>query len=251
MSPRPPACSHELRPGTTVCLYCRSAAREAKRRRLGQIAFRVALAAGALVMVAGAASSAHLVQVPGMERAEMLASSGAEAARRADARIASPSESDAPRATTRAEDGRGVQAAEAATGAPSAVAPNGAASLRAVPSPVVAEGVSQLRGGATVLRAGSDVDVRFDVPVMRTRRRDRFEAVVRATLPQVYGALADSALARVPAGALVAGRDLMIDVAAHGLALPAPGGLTLTIRPELRPGHDGPLIIAYRASLAR
>ena len=101
------------------------------------------------------------------------------------------------------------------------------------------------------VRAGNTVAVHFDTELMRTRRAEKFEQIVRATLPAVYGALADSALAAVPPGKLFAAADLLTKLPTTGLHLRAANGVTLAVWPETRPGRDGPLVIAYRASVVR
>jgi hypothetical protein len=89
--------------------------------------------------------------------------------------------------------------------------------------------------------------VHFDTEIGRTRRRDKFEQIVRATLPALYGARAESLLVAVPVGGLMAGRDLLTEVVAKGIRLPLAGGDTLEIWPQSRPGQDGPLVVSYRA----
>ena len=69
-------------------------------------------------------------------------------------------------------------------------------------------------------RAGDTVRVSFDLLLSRTRRSDKFEAIVRSTLPQVYGAPADSALRALPAGAVARAGDLVTTLL--GARLPHP-----------------------------
>jgi hypothetical protein len=100
------------------------------------------------------------------------------------------------------------------------------------------------------VRKGDTVTVRFDTELARTRRPDKFEQIVRATLPQVHGALADSLLAKLPAGDLVRHGDLLTELPLRGIRLAAPNGMTMTVWPETRPGRDGPLVVAYRTTLS-
>jgi hypothetical protein len=99
-------------------------------------------------------------------------------------------------------------------------------------------------------RSGEEITVHFDTPLARTRRPDKFEAVLRATLPQIFGALVDSALADTPAGTLVPVEGLTTDLPTQGLYLPIPGGSTLRIWPETRHGENGRLVVRYRVLVA-
>lgn len=136
----------------------------------------------------------------------------------------------------------------AVTPAPVAVTP-----ALAVPrlAPAVAEGRTELGDSIFALREGSIVTVHFDTPMGRTRRRDKFESMVRSTLPRIYGAAADSALAALPVGALTGAGDLLTELPANGIRLALSNGATLSIWPRTRPGRDGPLVVAYRAIVSR
>jgi hypothetical protein len=96
-------------------------------------------------------------------------------------------------------------------------------------------------------RAGDTVRVRFDLELSRTRRPEKFEAIVRSTLPQVYGAAVDSALRALPEGAVARAGDLVTTLPEQGFHIPLPGGRMIAVWPETRPGRDGPLVVAYRA----
>lgn len=111
----------------------------------------------------------------------------------------------------------------------------------------VPEGRTGLRDSMYVEREGDSAVVHFDTELGRTRRRDKFETTVRITLPVLYGALADSMLAALPAGAITGGRDLVSEVAVRGVRLAIPTGGTLELWPVTRPGRDGPLVVGYRA----
>lgn len=112
-------------------------------------------------------------------------------------------------------------------------------------------GRTELGDGLFALRLGDTVEVHFDTPTTRTRRRDKFERIVRRTLPIAFGEIADSALARVGAGTLVSGGDLLAELPAHGLRFPAGSGVRFAIYPITRPGQDGPLVVLYRATIER
>jgi hypothetical protein len=118
-------------------------------------------------------------------------------------------------------------------------------------SPVIPMGRTALRDTMVAERAGDTVRVRFDLLLSRTRRADKFEAIVRATLPQVYGAPADSALQALPVGAVARAGDLTTALTERGFRIPLAGGRTIAVWPETREGRDGPLVIAYRALASR
>ena len=115
---------------------------------------------------------------------------------------------------------------------------------------MVAEGETPLADSMIAVRKGDMVTVRFDTELSRTRRPEKFEQIVRATLPQVLGPLADSLLARLPIGDLARHGDLLTELPERGIRLAAPNGLTLIVWPETRLGRDGPLVVAYRTTLA-
>jgi hypothetical protein len=117
--------------------------------------------------------------------------------------------------------------------------------------PIVPEGRTSIGDSIMVDRSGSTVSVKFDAPLLRTRRADKFEGIVRATLPRIYGAVADSVLAKVPEGRLLRGADLLTDLPARGIRLALDEGWAFAIWPETRPGQDGPLVVAYRATITR
>jgi hypothetical protein len=126
--------------------------------------------------------------------------------------------------------------------------------IKAVSAPVaphamrldVPAGHTALRDSMYVERDADSAVVHFDTEMGRTRRRDKFETTVRATLPLLYGARADSMLATLPEGAITGDRDLVSEVATHGVKLTVPGGGTLDLLPLTRPGRDGPLVVGYR-----
>lgn len=136
-------------------------------------------------------------------------------------------------------------AAERPQAAPPAPAPS------SVPAPIVAEGRTPLPGGLMAVRTGDTVVVHFDTPETRTRRPEKFERIVRETLPAIYGALAGDALAGLPAGQLVAGAELLEELPARGMRLRTAQGGELILWPATRPGRDGPLVVSYRATVLR
>ena len=116
---------------------------------------------------------------------------------------------------------------------------------------VLAQGRTDLPDSVFAIRLGDTISVHFDTSPLRTRRADKFDAIVRQTLHAVYGAAADSALAAVPAGRLAAPNELVTSLPRMGVHLAAPGGARLVLWPETRPGRDGPLVVAYRVTIER
>jgi hypothetical protein len=116
---------------------------------------------------------------------------------------------------------------------------------------LVREGRTELPDSLIAERGGDSVVVEFDTPATRTRRRDKFESVVRRTLPMVFGAPMDSVLQAIPAGEIVGGVDLLDELPKRGVHLRVADGWTLDLWPETRPGQDGPLVVSYRARVTR
>jgi hypothetical protein len=117
--------------------------------------------------------------------------------------------------------------------------------------PIVREGTTHLRDSVIAIRSGDSVTVHFDVPRKRTRRPEKFEQIVRATLPAIYGPVVDSVLDRIPSGDLARSGDLLTDLPTRGLRLSLGDGWAVALWPETRPGVDGPLVVMYRATVAR
>jgi hypothetical protein len=115
--------------------------------------------------------------------------------------------------------------------------------------PIVAQGQTALGVGIVAMRSDSGVTVVFDTDGLRTRRRDKFERLVRTTLPAVYGQRADSLLASMPEGTIAAQGDLLTDLPARGVRLTLRDGWKLALYPETRPGRDGPLVVRYRVAV--
>jgi hypothetical protein len=134
---------------------------------------------------------------------------------------------------------------------PSMAASRPSVAVGVVVSPVVPVGRTALRDTMVADRAGDTVRVSFDLELSRTRRPEKFEAIVRSTLPQVYGTAVDSALRALPAGAVARAGDLVTTLPEQGFHIPMPGGRTIAVWPETRPGRDGPLVVAYRVVASR
>jgi len=113
--------------------------------------------------------------------------------------------------------------------------------------PSIAEGRRELGDSMFAVREGPQVTVNFDTETLRTRFDWKFEGVVRATLPLVFGPEAREALDSIPAGTFVRGGDLMNELPTRGIPLKI-GEHTLRVWPITRPGRDGPIVVAYRAA---
>jgi hypothetical protein len=231
----PESCPHERRPGVTICLQCRNAEHRAARGRLARAVLTGALAVG----VAGGIAGAVLLR-PGATRPE----GGA---------VARPAATEASSAATLASGRAGDAAAKTAgISAPSvALAAPATGTVKPPVAPRIAEGRTELRDGVYALRAGDTIAVHFDTPLARTRRPEKFERLVRATLPRLYGEDAERALAALPSGALVAQGDLLAELPVRGVRIPVGDGWELALHPATRPGQDGPLVVSYAVTLAR
>lgn len=241
MSPatRPP-CPHDIGPGTSVCLRCRLEERELARARQRRALLRVGVVLGGLVVVAvignGVVSAWRASsRMRSKEPLQLLASTTTSAVRQQGMPVATVSPAVATPAAPPA-------VSSAAPARPVAVVPPSARLTLKVP-----EGRTGLRDSMYVERSADTAVVHFDTELARTRRRDKFEATVRATLPVLYGASIDSMLTALPDGAITGDRDLVSEVAVRGVRLPVPAGGTLELWPVTRPGRDGPLVVGYRA----
>lgn len=217
------ACPHDRGAGIAVCLRCRAEANRRAAQARQRIVGRVAIACVVMLGIAAAAGGGFAGRVTsGAARGGEPVTSGATPARPESFHVT---------AAAAAETGR-------------------APAIGRAPGPLVGEGQTPLSQGMFALRTGDSVSVHFDTPLLRTRRRDKFEQVVRATLPALYGATADAALRAVADGELTARGDLLRELPARGLALPARDGWAITLWPRTRAGRDGPLVVSYGVSVA-
>ena len=266
-------CQHERRPHTTVCLLCRRDERIAVLARRRRAVGRVSLIGLAVVffsaggVAAVTAVEGRWVTAPFVGRWQVangwldLARTRtrdaiANLTRRASAApvpiYASPIITDSVTLTDSVAGAAVTDTVLAALSEALRQAQDSAARAAAPPlTPIVAEGRTALRDGLVAVRTGDTVAVHFDTPMMRTRQPQKFEQLVRATLPAIYGAAADSILGTVAAGNLIRGVDPTITTATHGVYLPLAAGWSLALWPETRPGRDGPLIITYLTALTR
>jgi hypothetical protein len=200
---------------------------------------RVGVVLGGLVVIAvlgnGVVSAWHASsRMRSTEPLQLLASTTTSAVRQQGAPTGSATPSAAAPATPSPVSGT-------APARPVAVVTPSVLTLR------VPEGRTGLRDSMYVERHADTAVVHFDTELARTRRRDKFETTVRATLPLLYGAGVDSMLTALPDGAITGDRDLVSEVAVRGVRLPIPARGTLEIWPVTRPGRDGPLVVGYRA----
>lgn len=225
MTPRStPTCAHERRPGTTVCLRCRHeelVATRARRRKAGLVL--LVRGAGAALVIGGIATA--------------VMPSGTESAPQAQAEPV-------PVAAAPAERYAVAQSGEVAT--PSVVSGTAPATTPAVPV-----GRTPLSGGVFAERMGDTVVVHFDTPGARTRRSDKFERVVRETLPVVLGDAGRSAVEQLPPGKLVPAGQLIAMLDSGPLHLPVGDGRAIRMTPGARPGQDGPLVVTYRVVIEK
>jgi hypothetical protein len=117
--------------------------------------------------------------------------------------------------------------------------------------PVLPEGTTTLAGGMTATRHDSVVVLSFDFAGARTRVPERFERLVRTTLPSVYGARADSAVRAIPEGGIAKQGDLFKELTERGVRIPLSAGGSIALYPMSRPGHDGPLVTQYRVTVIK
>ena len=140
----------------------------------------------------------------------------------------------------------GTPAAPPSSTSPAATpAPTSAAGR--VLRPTIPEGRRELGDSMFATREGSNVTVHFDTETLRTRFDWKFEGVVRATLPLVYGEVTRAALDSIPSGTLVRGGDMLTDLPTRGFPI-AVGDDELRVWPITRPGRDGPLVVGYRVA---
>jgi len=259
MAPRStPLCDHELRPGITVCLRCQHAERAAKRAHQRQMMARGTTAALVLGLIAaiGVAGATAIRGNGGMRSTYTLASgAGPQAAAGADSAPDSTATPTADSETAVRDPDRTVGTVAGSTEASASASPRtvvgvagpGVDGAAVAVRPVVPVGRTALRDTMVADRAGDTVRVSFDLELSRTRRPEKFEAIIRSTLPQVYGTAVDSALRALPAGAVARAGDLVTTLPEQGFHIRLPGGRTIAVWPETRAGRDGPLVVAYRA----
>jgi hypothetical protein len=253
-----PPCPHDLRPGTAVCLRCQHAERGVKRAKQRQVIARAGavLLSLAVITAVGVAAATALRGRTWKSQPPALAAATTDSTAASQDPIDSAIAAQPPEGTSAGVAASTVMAS--AVAAPTPGAPLPAPSAPSAPmvtakqvALLVPVGRSELRDTMIAERAGDTVRVSFDLLLSRTRRADKFEAIVRSTLPQVYGASVDSALRALPVGAVARAGDLVTTLPERGFHIPIAGGRTIGVWPVTRLGRDGPLVVAYRAVATR
>lgn len=223
MTPRStPSCPHERRPGTTVCLHCRHEQLVATRARRRKSGLRL-LGQGVLAAAV----------VAGVSNGVTWFRDGS--ASRADAATAQPAPPVNARSFAVSQSGEIAEPTPAVSKAPA----RGTA-------PAIPQGRTELVDGLFAVRTGDTVTVNFDTPDARTRRSDKFEYVVRETLPVVLGEAGRGALEQLGSRRLVEAGQLLQAVEGAPIRLPVGDGRTVVLTGGTRPGQDGPLVVTYR-----
>lgn len=214
-----------------MCLRCKYDERAANRKRRYMVVARVGIAASGVVVAISLLIGAVMALAP-----TARTSSATEATTATESTDAGTVEqASAPR-----------PAAAAQRTAPKVEAPVAAVKLE----PKIAEGRRDLADSMFAVREGQEVTVHFDTETLRTRYDWKFERVVRSTLPIVFGSAVRAALDSIPEGQLASGGDLLTELTTRGIDLTISDGQTLRVWPVTRPGQDGPLVVAYRATSA-
>jgi len=240
-----PSCPHEPRPGISVCLRCQHAERAVKRAKQRQAFARGGAAVLSMVVIAAtgiAGATAWRARAGSNSAPSLLITADSIA-------TTVPTGDDSTEAAGPTPQLTAVSATVAAVPSSPALPPVSAAARQV--TLVVPVGRTALRDTMVADRAGDTVRVSFDLLLSRTRRPDKFEAIMRSTLPQVYGAIADSALRALPTGAVARAGDLIETLPERGFHIPLAGGRTIAVWPVTREGRDGPLVVAYRAVASR
>jgi len=239
LTPRhsPQICTHERGVGTTVCLHCRKEARTAAKERRRRLMLRGA--AGAIVVATGLAATAF----------GATALRDRTSGKRGDTTASKP----ASEPTGVAADSAHVATDPATPPATPAAVASVAATKPAIakpsaPAPIIQMGMSSLDGGVNAERTNAAVTLSFDLPMVRTRRPEKFEQFVRATLPSIYGKKIDSVLTTMPSGALAKQGNLLTELPSRGMRIAVDSAWEIRVFPELRQGVEGPLVIRYRTS---
>jgi hypothetical protein len=116
---------------------------------------------------------------------------------------------------------------------------------------VLVEGQTQLTDSIYAVRAGDSVIVNFDRFGYRTRRSDKLETSLRASLPLIYGRMATAFLDTLAEGQLVTNRDVVGALATSGMRITLDNGATAHIRVLTRVGRDGELAVGYLTTIER
>ena len=116
---------------------------------------------------------------------------------------------------------------------------------------LLSQGRTTLADSIFAMRSGDSVIVNFDTKGNRTRRADKFEQMVRTTLPMVYGRQIAPMLDSVRQGSLFPSRDIVGDLTTEGLHLRLDNGTKIALWPQTRQSTNGPLVVAYLVIVER
>jgi hypothetical protein len=239
------SCTHERRPGTAACLYCRREARLATRARRNRFFARTGTITLGVAVVAMAGASGMKAFAGWRPPAWIRNTASA-------VMIVQSRDPSAPHLMLVSSNARtaATHAPVVASVSPSILAP---AVRVAVPplQPIVSQGTTMLPDSLVAVRSGDSVTLHFDTPGARTRRPEKFEQIVRSTLPAIYGPSVSELLARIPIGRLAQAGDLLTELPTRGVRLSLGAGWILGVWPETRSGHDGPLVVTYRTLVMR
>jgi hypothetical protein len=227
-----------------VCLRCRHDARikaADQRNRFLLRASAVTIVTGTFVVAASLGATAIRAKGEARRNANAVAVEHAAATQ--------PATQPVTQVATPAADSTATTAASTASAATGseALARAGSTTLGGAPlTPIIAEGESPLLDSVTAFRADSAVTVSFDTRAMRTRNPEKFEQLVRRTLPAIYGHSVDSVLARLPDGGISRQGNLLLELPIRGVRLPLSAGWMIQLFPETRAGVGGPIVVRYR-----
>lgn len=246
MSPTSPIiCTHARGQGTTVCLRCRHDEWQASQKRRQQMLMRF-LGLASVVGIIAIAGAAGAITLRGGRAAGVTETSGGTVALQQEGRSTKAGSARAPH-TPRPLTPTPARAASASEATGPAAPP---VTVTVPPASnagsVLGQGRTTLTDSIFAVRSGDSVIVSFDTKGNRTRRADKFEQMVRTTLPMVYGRRIAAALDSVPEGSLLPSRDVVGDLMSTGLHLTLDNGVKISLWPQTRSSGDGPLVVAYR-----
>ena len=116
-------------------------------------------------------------------------------------------------------------------------------------APVILRGETMLADSIVATRSDSDVVVNFDRALLRTRRPNKFEQLVRTTLESVYGAPGAAVMRKLPYGAIASQGDLINELPTRGVRIPVDSAWVIRVLPETKVGDGGPIVVRYRVRL--
>jgi hypothetical protein len=251
MSPTTPTiCTHDRGRGTTVCLRCRHDEWQASQKRRQQMLMRFFGLVSVVGIIAIAAAAGAITLRGGGSAGATETSAGNVSLRQEGTKAAANRPSRGPRPLT-PTPARTVAASQPETTTTVSKADAAAVSAPAKGGSLLGQGRTTLTDSIYAVRTGDSVLVNFDTQGNRTRRADKFEQMLRTTLPLVYGRRITSALDSVPTGLLLPSRDVVGDLTSQGVHLMLDNGLRISLWPQTRPSADGPLVVAYRVVVER